>query len=119
MPEPRNIPPFRNAEERKRNFEEVNLGFDRETAVKEASRCLQCKNPHQGMNCMLIFTQHVRTNYPLFHLVCLLIMWNLFLWKQRMIVCWAKLVRFQRLLRTIFLCSIMKNVIALIGMGNF
>ena len=42
---------------------------------------------HQGMNYMLIFTQHVRINYPLFHLVCLLIMWNLFLWKQRMIVC--------------------------------
>ena len=51
MPEPRNIPPFRNAEERKRNFEEVNLGFDRETAVKEASRCLQCKNPRCREGC--------------------------------------------------------------------
>ena len=45
MPTPRNVPPFRDAEIRKRNFEEVNLGFDEETAIKEASRCLQCKNP--------------------------------------------------------------------------
>lgn len=51
MPEPRNIPPFRDAEIRRRNFEEVNLGFDAETAKKEASRCLQCKNPMCRQGC--------------------------------------------------------------------
>lgn len=51
MPEPRNIPPFRDAEIRRRNFEEVNMGFDAETAVKEASRCLQCKNPMCRQGC--------------------------------------------------------------------
>lgn len=51
MPEPRNIPPFRDAEIRRRNFEEVNMGFDAETAKKEASRCLQCKNPMCRQGC--------------------------------------------------------------------
>lgn len=51
MPEPRNIPPFRDAEIRRRNFEEVNMGFDAETAKKEASRCLQCKNPTCRQGC--------------------------------------------------------------------
>lgn len=51
MPGPRNIPPFRDASVRKRNFEEVNMGFDAETAVKEASRCLQCKNPRCREGC--------------------------------------------------------------------
>ena len=30
---------------RKRNFEEVPLGYTKELAVKEAERCLQCKKP--------------------------------------------------------------------------
>ncbi len=51
MPGPRNIPPFRDAEIRRRNFEEVNMGFDAETAKKEASRCLQCKNPMCRQGC--------------------------------------------------------------------
>ena len=51
MPEPRNIPPFRDAEIRRRNFEEVNMGFDAETAKKEAPRCLQCKNPMCRQGC--------------------------------------------------------------------
>ena len=51
MPEPRNIPPFRDAEIRRRTFEEVNMGFDAETAKKEASRCLQCKNPMCRQGC--------------------------------------------------------------------
>ena len=31
--------------ERARNFKEVNLGYDTETAIEEALRCIQCKNP--------------------------------------------------------------------------
>ena len=48
---PRNIPPFGDPETRRRNFEEVNRGFDAETAVREASRCLQCKNPMCRAGC--------------------------------------------------------------------
>ena len=32
-------------EERIHNFNEVELGYTKEEAIKEASRCLQCKNP--------------------------------------------------------------------------
>ncbi|MFO7785594.1 MAG: NADPH-dependent glutamate synthase [Thermodesulfobacteriota bacterium] len=42
---PRQKMPEQKPEVRKRNFEEVPLGFDVETAVKEAERCLQCKKP--------------------------------------------------------------------------
>ena len=38
---PRELKP----EERVSNFDEVVFGFDEETAVKEANRCLQCKKP--------------------------------------------------------------------------
>ncbi|MBC2425612.1 dihydropyrimidine dehydrogenase, partial [Clostridium beijerinckii] len=34
-----------NAEERIKNFKEVCLGYTEEEAVKEAERCLNCKNP--------------------------------------------------------------------------
>jgi len=37
--------PKRSIEERKRSFEEVALGYDEEMAVREANRCLMCKNP--------------------------------------------------------------------------
>lgn len=37
--------PEQDHEERARNFEEVNLGYDEETARKEAMRCIQCKKP--------------------------------------------------------------------------
>ena len=30
---------------RAKNFEEVCLGYDQERAIKEANRCLGCKNP--------------------------------------------------------------------------
>ncbi len=30
---------------RNKNFKEVNLGYDPETAMQEANRCIQCKNP--------------------------------------------------------------------------
>jgi len=37
--------PEQAANVRRRNFEEVPLGYSKETAMLEASRCLQCKNP--------------------------------------------------------------------------
>lgn len=37
--------PEQAADERNRNFLEVNLGYTAEMAVEEAQRCLQCKNP--------------------------------------------------------------------------
>ncbi len=37
--------PEQEPEERRRNFEEVPLGYTPEMAVAEASRCLQCKSP--------------------------------------------------------------------------
>ena len=30
--------------ERVKNFKEVHYGYDKETAIEEAKRCLQCKN---------------------------------------------------------------------------
>lgn len=33
------------------NFDEVNLGYDKDEAVKEASRCLNCKNPRCVSGC--------------------------------------------------------------------
>ena len=41
---PRHDMPRQPAAVRAKNFEEVALGYDEETAVLEASRCLQCKN---------------------------------------------------------------------------
>jgi glutamate synthase (NADPH/NADH) small chain len=35
----------RTLQERQQTFQEVSLGFNEEEALKEASRCLQCKNP--------------------------------------------------------------------------
>lgn len=37
--------PTLKAEERIRNFQEVALGYDEETAIAEAARCLQCRRP--------------------------------------------------------------------------
>src|SRR5512135_2526140 len=37
--------PERRPEERIRDFREVVVGYDEETAVREASRCLQCPQP--------------------------------------------------------------------------
>jgi len=42
---PRQQMPEQKPEVRKRNFEEVPLGFSEETAMMEAQRCLQCKKP--------------------------------------------------------------------------
>ncbi len=37
--------PEQNPEKRIKNFDEVTLGYSEEDALREASRCLQCKNP--------------------------------------------------------------------------
>ena len=37
--------------ERIKNFEEVSLGFDEETATLEAQRCINCKNPQCVQGC--------------------------------------------------------------------
>ncbi|MDF2957498.1 MAG: NADPH-dependent glutamate synthase beta chain or related oxidoreductase [Candidatus Alkanophagales archaeon MCA70_species_1] len=43
--------PEQDPKERIKNFEEVALGYDEETAVKEAKRCLQCKRPGCVQGC--------------------------------------------------------------------
>ncbi len=45
--------PQRSPEERRNDFDEVNLGFDRETAINEAKRCLEC-GCHDYHDCKLI-----------------------------------------------------------------
>ncbi|MDH3921735.1 MAG: NAD(P)-dependent oxidoreductase, partial [Desulfobulbaceae bacterium] len=42
---PRQYPKELQPQERITNFDEVVFGFDEETAIKEANRCLQCKIP--------------------------------------------------------------------------
>jgi len=42
---PRQPMPEQNPDDRRRNFTEVPLGYSTEQAIKEAQRCLQCKNP--------------------------------------------------------------------------
>jgi glutamate synthase (NADPH/NADH) small chain len=39
------------AQVRAKNFDEVCLGYNEEEAMAEASRCLECKNPHCRMGC--------------------------------------------------------------------
>lgn len=41
----------RNAGQRKKDFYEVNLGYEEQEAVFEAQRCLQCKNPQCVKGC--------------------------------------------------------------------
>ncbi|MFH1540547.1 MAG: NADPH-dependent glutamate synthase [Elusimicrobiota bacterium] len=42
---PRQKMPVQNAEERKKNFSSVALGYSEEQAILEAKRCIQCKKP--------------------------------------------------------------------------
>ena len=42
---PRQEPEELDPQERIKNFKEVTLGYDEETAILEANRCLQCKKP--------------------------------------------------------------------------
>ena len=48
---PRHPMPHQDPAERVRNFNEVAVGWDRETAIAEAHRCLLCKNPQCVVNC--------------------------------------------------------------------
>ena len=48
---PRQKMPEQPAQVRRRNFNEVPVGYDEEMAVKEAERCLQCKNPGCVQGC--------------------------------------------------------------------
>jgi glutamate synthase (NADPH) small chain len=48
---PRQPMPEQKPEIRARNFDEVPLGYNAETAIKEASRCLQCKKPSCVSGC--------------------------------------------------------------------
>ena len=43
--------PEQDPEKRKKNFYEVTLGYTEEDALREASRCLQCKNPECIKGC--------------------------------------------------------------------
>lgn len=47
----RNKMPVQSPEVRNRNFSEVALGYDEETALKEAARCLNCKNMPCAAGC--------------------------------------------------------------------
>ena len=51
MKMPRQHMPERPADERARNFEEVNLGFDPALASQEALRCLVCAKPTCTYGC--------------------------------------------------------------------
>jgi formate dehydrogenase major subunit len=54
--------PVRSADERRRDFKEVNLGLDEETARKEAARCLEC-GCHDYADCRLIrYAQRLQTD---------------------------------------------------------
>ena len=48
---PRQKMPEQPAQIRRRNFNEVPLGYDENSAVKESERCLQCKNPSCVQGC--------------------------------------------------------------------
>jgi glutamate synthase (NADPH/NADH) small chain len=48
---PRQAMPEQAPQDRARNFEEVPFGYSEETAVLEASRCLNCKNPRCVSGC--------------------------------------------------------------------
>ena len=48
---PRQGMPCQDAKERAQNFKEVALGYTEETAILEASRCLQCKKPLCRQGC--------------------------------------------------------------------
>lgn len=48
---PRQPMPEQKPDIRRKNFKEVPVGYSPETAVKEAERCLQCKNPNCVTGC--------------------------------------------------------------------
>ena len=54
--------PTRSPEERRTTFGEVALGYDEETAVREAERCLNCKKPlcMEGCPVMIRIPEFIR-----------------------------------------------------------
>ena len=63
---PRQAMPEQKPEVRRRNFEEVPIGYSPELAMKEAERCLQCKKPSCVEGCPVSvdipgFIKHVKT----------------------------------------------------------
>ena len=48
---PRQKMPEQAPQVRARNFEEVTLGYTKELAMKEAQRCIQCKDPRCRQGC--------------------------------------------------------------------
>lgn len=59
---PRQPMPNQDGEVRRGNFDEVALGYDEETARKEAERCLQCKKPlcREGCPVGVLIPQFIR-----------------------------------------------------------
>ena len=51
----RNEMPTQDPKQRAHNFNEVALGYDEATAVDEALRCLNCKNPACVAGCPVNF----------------------------------------------------------------
>ena len=51
MPLERHAMPEQPADIRNKNFNEVTLGYDMQTATAEANRCIQCKNPFCQAGC--------------------------------------------------------------------
>ena len=47
----KNPMPEQDPQVRKRNFDEVSLGYTEEMAIDEAKRCLNCRDPHCRMGC--------------------------------------------------------------------
>lgn len=45
--------PCQDAQERAHNFSEVALGYDADTAIAEAQRCLNCKNQNCRQGCQV------------------------------------------------------------------
>ncbi|WP_350345117.1 NADPH-dependent glutamate synthase [Proteinivorax tanatarense] len=43
--------PYQDPKKRIKNFDEVSLGYDKDLAIKEAKRCLQCKKPSCVKGC--------------------------------------------------------------------
>ena len=62
---------------RKRNFEEVAIGYTEEEAIQEAKRCIQCKNPRCVSGCPVnvyipeFISEVAKGNFEAAHLILL------------------------------------------------
>lgn len=66
---PRHATNHQDPQERIKNFEEVNLGFDEKTMIEEANRCIGCKNAPCRNGCPVginipAFIAHLKENDP-------------------------------------------------------